>query len=202
MAAIVQSTAEASYATDASRRIVAFNGAARRLLGYRRSDVLGHLCFEVLRGTDRFGNRFCDHSCPLFNMARRREPIRDFDIRVRDSAGHVIEATVAAMVLHGGPPSERFIVHHLKPIDSKGREGKPSRRPPASPSEPPPPLHLTPREIEVLQLLAAGKSTEEAARSLAVSRATVRNHVKATLTKLGVHSRIAALASAQRNHLI
>ena len=53
---------------------------------------------------------------------------------------------------------------------------------------------LTPRETQVLLLLAEGVSTAQTARSLGVSVATVRSHVKSVLAKLGVHSRIEAVA--------
>jgi two-component system nitrate/nitrite response regulator NarL len=58
---------------------------------------------------------------------------------------------------------------------------------------------LTPRENEVLGLLAAGKNTQEMADALGVSPATVRTHVENILRKLNVHSRLEAVALALRN---
>ena len=53
---------------------------------------------------------------------------------------------------------------------------------------------LTPREHEVLDLLAQGRSTREIADAMSVSVNTVRSHVNVLLHKLGVHSRLRAVA--------
>jgi DNA-binding CsgD family transcriptional regulator len=57
------------------------------------------------------------------------------------------------------------------------------------------PQPLTPRELEVLRGLAAGKSTAEIARDLWVMPATVSKHLEHIYRKLGVTSRTAALAA-------
>jgi DNA-binding NarL/FixJ family response regulator len=56
---------------------------------------------------------------------------------------------------------------------------------------------LTPRELEVLQLLIAGKSNRQIAEQLFISGKTVSVHVTNILTKLGVHSRLEAAARAR-----
>jgi len=61
---------------------------------------------------------------------------------------------------------------------------------------------LTDRELEILRLLAAGSSTAAIARKLSISPTTVRNHVQRILTKLHVHSRLAAVALAYTEGLI
>lgn len=57
---------------------------------------------------------------------------------------------------------------------------------------------LTPRERTVLTLLHSGDSVRTIAESLEVSEATVRSHVKAVLSKLGVSSQLAAVAAVGR----
>jgi len=57
---------------------------------------------------------------------------------------------------------------------------------------------LTDRELEVLDLLVAGRSYTEIGGELFVSRNTVKSHVRHVYTKLGVASRSAAAAEAQR----
>ena len=61
---------------------------------------------------------------------------------------------------------------------------------------------LTPRQHEVLRLLADGASTEEVAAALGLSEETVRNHIRQLLRRLGVHSRLAAVAYARRHGLL
>jgi DNA-binding NarL/FixJ family response regulator len=57
---------------------------------------------------------------------------------------------------------------------------------------------LTPRELEVLRLLATGRSDKEIAAALSISYRTVTNHVANILAKLGAESRTAAATYAVR----
>jgi PAS domain S-box-containing protein len=67
---------------------------------------------------------------------------------------------------------------------------------------PPPPPNLTPRQIEVLRLLEQGRSTDEIADDLHLSRETVRNHIRHVLTRLGARSRLEAVFLAHREHMV
>jgi DNA-binding NarL/FixJ family response regulator len=58
---------------------------------------------------------------------------------------------------------------------------------------------LTPREREILNLLAEGMSGDQVARSLVISTKTVDTHIQRILVKLGVHSRAEAVAAAFRD---
>jgi len=75
-----------------------------------------------------------------------------------------------------------------------GEQQRPARRQP--------PSDLTPRQHEVLRLLARGSSTAQIAESLALSPETVRNHVRGILSALRVNSRIGALVEGRRRGLI
>jgi len=61
---------------------------------------------------------------------------------------------------------------------------------------------LTGREVQVLALVAAGKSNREIATELVISEYTVRRHLQNVFAKLGVSSRAAATAYAFRHHVI
>jgi DNA-binding CsgD family transcriptional regulator len=56
---------------------------------------------------------------------------------------------------------------------------------------------LTPRELEVLGLLVAGKSNRQIAEALFISGKTASVHITNILAKLGVHSRLEAAAHAR-----
>jgi DNA-binding NarL/FixJ family response regulator len=61
---------------------------------------------------------------------------------------------------------------------------------------------LSPRECEVLQLLAQGYVNKEIARHLSISPTTVGSHVKNLYRKLSVHSRVQVVRSAQARGLL
>jgi DNA-binding NarL/FixJ family response regulator len=61
---------------------------------------------------------------------------------------------------------------------------------------------LSEREVQVLQLVADGCSTEEIAQAMFISPHTVHSHVGSILTKLGLHSKLEAVLFALREGLI
>ena len=65
-----------------------------------------------------------------------------------------------------------------------------------------PSVRLTPRQQEVLQLLAQGASTHDIAATLHLSVETVRNHVRHVLHALGAHSRLEAVVKAHAEGLV
>ncbi len=69
-------------------------------------------------------------------------------------------------------------------------------QPPAPDSAPPGEEDLTPREAEVLRLIAAGRSNREIARALFVSEATVKTHVNRIFAKTGSKDRVQAMRYA------
>lgn len=60
---------------------------------------------------------------------------------------------------------------------------------------------LTPRQSEILRLLEQGRSTDQIAMELHLSKETVRNHIRHMLQALGVHSRLEAVALARHEHM-
>jgi DNA-binding NarL/FixJ family response regulator len=62
-------------------------------------------------------------------------------------------------------------------------------------------LGLTPREVDVLRLLAQGMSDREIAEALAISERTAGNHVQHAMQKIGADSRTAAAVYAVRHNL-
>jgi NarL family two-component system response regulator LiaR len=63
-------------------------------------------------------------------------------------------------------------------------------------------LGITPRELEILQLIARGLSTREIAGALFVSENTVKTHASRLFDKLGVNRRIKAVETARALRLI
>jgi DNA-binding NarL/FixJ family response regulator len=63
-------------------------------------------------------------------------------------------------------------------------------------------VRLSPRQHEVLSLLAEGVSAQAIARRLGLSESTVRNHIRDLLRRLDCHSQLQAVARAREQHLL
>ena len=126
------------------------------------------------------------------------------------AAGYVLkeadqEELVSALqrVLSGGWPLDPDLAAELllrlaEELEVQGVREEEAGEPPA-----PPPLQpLTPREVEVLGLLAQGYTYCEIAQVLVISPGTVKRHVEAILGKLGVDNRVQAAVAAVRRRLV
>jgi DNA-binding NarL/FixJ family response regulator len=91
--------------------------------------------------------------------------------------------------------------HQAWPGVQAGPAGAPASEPDAAASGKAAPA-LTPRELEVLSLVAQGLSNPDIAQRLALSEHTVHRHLANILRKLGLPSRVAAAAWGARNGLI
>jgi DNA-binding NarL/FixJ family response regulator len=63
-------------------------------------------------------------------------------------------------------------------------------------------IQLSPRELEVMNAVAAGKSNKEIGVQLFISEGTVKTHVASLLIKLGVSGRTSAVREAVRRGLV
>lgn len=191
-----------AFATDARERIVFWNRGATAVLGRRSEDALGRHCYEVVCGRDVFGNRLCSPSCPILTMARAQEPIAGFEARLPSGGDEPSLVHITVLRMPGPRPDLFTLVHVLQPIDPAARAARGAASTPAKVLERRPPAAvppLTPRETEILHLVAAGLHNKEIASTLGLSLATVRNHVHNTLTKLEVHSKLEMISMAFRN---
>jgi DNA-binding NarL/FixJ family response regulator len=76
-----------------------------------------------------------------------------------------------------------------------------TRRPPPT-ARPAPLAELTPRELDVLRLLARGLSNADIARELVVGDATIKTHVARIFSKLDLHDRAQAVVLAYESGLV
>ena len=159
----------------------------------------------MLGGSDGWGNRYCSDNCPLVEMAGRGETVQRFELRLNTKGGGPILLEVTVLQLVVPPPQRFYLLHILKPSEREThahtRREDPSGLPRSSMSsvrESPDARarKLTHREVEILGLIAAGRTTPEIAAFLGISALTVRNHTQRILDKLEVHSKAEAVAFA------
>ena len=97
------------------------------------------------------------------------------------------------------PCSRRWVPGPPSPAPTPSRSASPSRHPCCR--RPAYPAGLSAREVEVLHLLAAGRTNREIAEALFLSERTIHSHVRTILTKTGADNRAAAAAFALRHRL-
>lgn len=172
------------FQTTRAGRIVEWNPAAERLSGIASAEAVGSRCWEVIRGRDARGGLVCHRGCSVARLAREGWPVRCADLRV-DMPSGVKRITVSTIVVGAG--EDALVLHPMRVPSAEADGGAPLPSPP----------ELTPRQHEILALLAEGFRPKEIAVRLSLSVATVRNHVHAILRRLGVGSQLEAAAKAR-----
>jgi len=168
-----------AYVVDTDLRVRWQNAASRRLVGDLRGRLAGS--FQVVPG---------DRGRVRESLAQRDGASHtEVEQWVLRPDGALVRVTVSSVPLRT-PAGEVIGSFRLVQVL---RELEPS-------SDHPP--RLSPRELETLTLLAAGHSTLEIAERMAISKETVRNHVKRLLRSLDASSRVEAVAKGRRAGLV
>lgn len=202
---ILGRTADAMVAIDADMRIIGWNDSATKLLGYSATEALGKPCHEILQWRNRCGDTVCDGSCPSAKAGAPDDIIETCEVLGRSATNRTLWLSASTIVLPPELQSQCRLVHLVREIalppelerviverlqgwspDTRRSDGRLDV--------------LTPREREVLNLLADGLDGPGIAERLFLSPATVRNHIQHILAKLEVHSRVEAVALALRGH--
>jgi DNA-binding CsgD family transcriptional regulator len=150
-----------------------------------------------LRG-DRIGESWADLVAPGEQQAARDLITRIF------CRGEPAELTLNILTVDGDYAARQFSGAPVRgggsvvAVFGLGHRPDP-KRPRATPKGD---TGLTPRQLEVLRLLADGRSTHEIASILYLSTTTVRNHVASLLGALGVHTRLQAVVAAGKAGLL
>jgi PAS domain S-box-containing protein len=203
---LLGNAADGVCAVDGGGRIILWNRAAEKILGYIAREVVGRPCCEVFAGRDSAGNRLCYQGCHVVTLVQRGEPVQHFDMATRTKAGRPVWLDISILVVPGVRSDLATTVHLFRDvtasreIETLVRERLARASAPAGP-DPSSADALTRRELEVLRLVAGGANTRAVAERLHLSPATVRNHVQNIFGKLGVHSRLEAAAYATRHGL-
>jgi PAS domain S-box-containing protein len=163
-----------SYVIDRAGVVRWMNEAARRLVG----DQVGRQFTSVVapedtrRAQEIFARKVVGNS-----------EVTDAALMVVDTEGQHLSVEISSVPFRRGD--------HV--VGVFGQVSDVLEEPHAHPG-----LRLTPRQAEVLRLLERGRSTEQIADELGLSRQTVRNHISRLLQALGVSSRLEAVALARR----
>ncbi|HET9490276.1 MAG TPA: LuxR C-terminal-related transcriptional regulator [Methylomirabilota bacterium] len=203
LARALERAGDGAFVVGADGRLRLWNRAAEKILGYPAREVIGRACCEVLRGYDEHANRVCYPGCQVTTLLGLGESVQAFDMRTTTKAGRPVWLNISVLTAPG-PGSGAVSVHLFRDVTATRELVRLVHERLTAAAEPQDPAAetLTRREVEILQLLARGVRTADIAERLHVSRATVKNHVQHILAKLGLHSRLEAVAYANRHRLL
>jgi PAS domain S-box-containing protein len=170
---------------DVHRRFVHMNAAAERASGYSNEQLRGtHLTDlvppEARSAVDALFRRAVEHGEPT-----------DFETTFVDAGGHLRGTRAQHLPLRR---DDTIVGVLILAFDAP--------LPPSVPLRADQVPRLTPRQREVISLIAAGLSTTDVARDLMLSPETVRNHLRNASRELDAHTRVELIASAQRLGLL
>jgi PAS domain S-box-containing protein len=170
---------------DVDGRFVYVNAAAERASGRSNAQLLGRHFTEPLPPEAR------DKVAAQFRRAVESGEPTDFETVFIDASGHLRGVRAQQMPLRSG---DEIVGVLILAFDVP--------RPLSAPIRPEPEPQLTPRQREILDMIASGLSTSEIAEELTLSTETVRNHVRSVLGALDAHTRLQAIATARRLGLL
>jgi PAS domain S-box-containing protein len=87
--AVVHSISDGVMTVDRAWRITCFNRAAEAITGYRRSEVLGRYCYEVLRSD------LCYEACPIRHTVETGKPVAGLVVYITDTQGQKVPVSVS-----------------------------------------------------------------------------------------------------------
>jgi|SRR3954468_6817352 PAS domain S-box-containing protein len=165
---------------DHGRMLVDVNGALLRLVGHKRDDLIGRPLAGIVVGA------------PLFSDAEWRTALATGQFA---GDAELIRAGGTQLAVQWDASTEVVTGRHLVLFValSTSRWGGRFRRT-VSPDETP--ETLTPRERDVVALVAMGSTGREIAEELHIAHDTVRTHVRNAMTRLGARSRAHLVAKA------
>jgi PAS domain S-box-containing protein len=180
-------TADAIFVVDPEYRVVHWDARAESLTGFLAEEVVGRPCYEVVSAQGGTGDCFDARVRSAMKLARTGQPVPGYDVRVltRTSGRRWVNLSTLVVDSEWGP----YLVHLMRDVQ-EGHEALEMARGlirlssieagheksyPAPRDVP----TLTGQQLEVLQLLASGKSARDIGTELYLSQATVRNHIRA-----------------------
>lgn len=184
-------SAAALFVFDEDLRILCWNDGAERMTGIPADEAVGRACWEVIAGRDDSGGLVCHKGCSRARLVREGRCVAPAELNARTREGPR-RLSFETIIAHSedGP----LYLHVMRDA--------PAPRPESDPAAPGPAPQLTPRQREILGLLAEGQPVKTVARRLCLTEPTVRNHVRHLLLALGAHSQLEAVARARAYGLI
>ena len=174
---------------DGDLQVLCWNDEAEKLTGIPAEDAVGRPCWEVIAGRDDEGGTVCHRGCSRARIVRegRCLPPEVLYARTAEGRRRIALETIAAQADEG-----TLFIHVMRDAPA----------PPEPEEVAGPAPQLTPRQHEILELLAEGRPPKVIASELGLKETTIRNHIRLLHLALGAHSQLQAIARARAFGLI
>lgn len=186
------------WVSDPDRLISEINPGAEDLLGLKAEECLAKRCFEVVAGVETSGRPFCQKDCPIRQNWTAGMDLEVYHLESPGGKGSLVPFHLLPIAIKGPDGRRPWLVHCVVKADRCKRlhnyVTRVANRVIVSPEFVPDNRPLTPREGEILDLMADDLDLDQIAHKLHVSYHTVRNHVQHILPKLSAHSIQQAIA--------
>jgi DNA-binding CsgD family transcriptional regulator len=171
---------------DRGRRQVDFNGAYLKMMGYPRAQLIGRPVYEFIAGG------------PMASESEWADELARGDFT---GEAELVVAGGAALAVQFAATVEVITGRHLVLFVtlSTSRWGRHFRGQPLVDEEHVP---LSPREREVVHLIAMGRTSPEIAEELRIAHDTVRTHARNAMSKVGARSRAHLVAKSLGRGLV
>lgn len=173
---VFEKSSNAVALLDADQRFVDVNEATLGVLGQSRGDVVGRVATDLMRADERV------EAAKRWRVLVEHGEDSGRQTFVHADGTEVVLHFAGRMAQIGGRRLAVFLVDSvvLRTVTPAG----------------PPVAELTPRERQVIRLIALGATTNEMVGELSISAETVRTHVRNAMQRLNVHTRAQLVAMA------
>ena len=173
---LFEKTTNPIVVVDETRKVVEINDAALTLFGRSRGEMIGTPVYELLKPSE------LEKAAAGWEELMSVGEYEGTRIFVRPDGTEITLALAGRIAMLGRRRLAVYVT--IRQGDSW------AIAPPTRPSQ----RQLTPREREIVTLIAMGQETMDIAEELSISPETVRTHVRNAMGKLGVHTRAELVA--------
>ncbi|HLH37073.1 MAG TPA: PAS domain S-box protein [Alloacidobacterium sp.] len=210
--AFLAGASDGVFAVRESGEICYWNRAAQELFGYSEEEALGKTCSQLLHGVGTLGTQVCLDRCVELQCTLKPKDMPNFDLNVTMRDGERKWVNISTIPYLDRRTQKTLVIHLARDISEQKKREEVFRKmiaishevaslePTTNGAAPITPL--SPQELEILRMFAAGSDAPKIAKALGISPQTLRNHLHHINKKLRTHNRLEAVTHAVHRHLI